>query len=198
VNTQVPLWDFAFSGKLAASAFPPEAYIAPAQKIFSIQILNLLWINVPAIVVIVTIYEVGNLGLVPKLRMRLSRRVSKSAATTTIKQELSAVAENFTQTMSGPLPRLIAIYKEALALSAKKFGLSFRESSTIRERIRFVQAVDPNPESSRLFSSLSLVVEDYLYAASFNQEKIRDAEDLLARLTTIYGSTASTREEGKE
>ena len=199
VNTQIPLLDFAFTGKLVASAVPPEAYYSPAQKFFSIDILNLLWINVPVIAAALTIYTASNLGLVPKLRTRLEKRAPKIAPTTTNEEELQSIVDNLSaQAISGPQPRLIAIYKEALGLAAKKFELSFKASSTIRERISLVRAADAGSESSLTFSNLSLIVEDYLYSASFNQEKTRVAEQLLSQLNSGYGPTANAQEEKKE
>ena len=192
VSVPVPLWDFAFSRKLAASVAPPEPYMTGGAAVFTVKLFNiLLWVNVPVFVVIVVTLEARRVRLISKLSSRLSSR--KREAT-----EISSIEEP--PSVSGPettlpaallfSPSLVETYRETLALAAKKFSLTFKESATIRQTIREVKALDKNPESARIFASISLIVEDFLYSESFDASKIEVARELLGRLRTLYEEQA--------
>ncbi len=177
VSISIPISEFGLSSRINASAIPLQPYIGRGSSTVSISILNPLEFALPVLVGGVVVYELQNLGIFQRKKQEKEEVGMKSLV-----QDLFSQAPD-----SKVVSKLAGIYKSALLLAVKKYNLRFMPSSTIREIISQVNTVAHDIGASE-FATISLLLEDFLYARSFDQERIKDAEIALDKLEKIWGA----------
>lgn len=178
IHLPIPISAFSYSNDIKVSTHPSQPFIKEATVATSMNLLNPLEFVLPLLVGGVLVYELRNLGILQRKHADHEEREEKEVDQT-VKNLLSqSVAEK-------TLPRLVSVYRSSLVLAAKKFGLKFPPSSTIRE---IVSQVSLSAQSSGMkeFDKISITFEEYLYAKSFDENQISIAEDALARLQELW------------
>jgi hypothetical protein len=175
LRVPVPIWEFSLSGQISIRADPAQPYFSQASIQTKAGLLNPLLIVLPAIGVGATAYEFKSLGLLR--RSGKGEAVSGIAALQTKAQVDSLAAlERLSEQSTG----MLSVYYAALALAQRRFGISFRDSDTLREIAAKVEKQRAN--EGGLFSSIVRATEDFLYAPGFDEGRAREAERRLADL----------------
>ncbi|MCL4519423.1 MAG: hypothetical protein M1587_09515, partial [Thaumarchaeota archaeon] len=151
--------------------------------VLSFGLFNWLWIILPGILVCVGAYEVNSLDLLPKVRFRSAQNGRKEQVETIASKTIGRVVPKYSESH-----KIISLYMEALGLIISRFGVSFPESSTLREisgQVTKIEGIDI--DSAVLFRDISLATEAYLYSKEFDENRIGDAEQKLAQLKRRLG-----------
>jgi hypothetical protein len=189
----VSIWDFAFGRNLTASVAAAQPYVSSGKVELKLSVFNLLWVFLPVLVLGITVYEARNLDLLPKLSMRLAKKPMEDEPKKN-QLESHSVDDFLNKTVANDTTRqshLIWIYKDALLLATNRFHIAFKDSSTIREIMNEVKALDILEDN---FYWISLIVEDYLYSKDFDESRVNEAEKMLAELKTVWNVGISKSE----
>lgn len=175
VRTTVPLSQF-LSSSVNATVTPIQAYINSGSSGVSMAIFNPLYVALPILFGSVLIYELRGLGIFRKK----SDDASEDHVRETVQSMLSQAA------VSQEVSRLVQIYSQALLLAVRKYDLRFLPSSTIREIMAHVNGASHGVGMNE-FTSISLTLEDFLYARSFDESRIKDSVEAFGQLEKIWG-----------
>ena len=178
-DVHVPVWEFGFAKNLSVSASPSQPYVSSGQMNVKLGLFNVLWIVLPGLGVVIGAYEVNSLGLFPKIGSR--RRGAKLSE--------EQVRKSVDETIGRIVPRdarphrMISIYRSALGVVVSRFGVSFKDSSTMREiSSRVAKLAGSDSETAGLFYDVSLAAEDYVYSDGFDEGRVEEAEEKLSEL----------------
>ncbi len=87
---------------------------------------------------------------------------------------------------------IVSIYNEAMMLAERKFQIRFRAGSTIREIYeQLKRRVDNSDKGVLPFAAISSIMEDYLYATTFDESRVQFAKEMLRELNKIWSSAPS-------
>ncbi len=205
----VPIWEFASNQNLSISATPPEPYLSSASFGIDLKVFNFLWIVFPGMGIGIGLYEGKNFGLLPKIKAWARkprfgfRKAEEPIRTVASRQELVQEPKSIDVLMQTLLlpkveriqSKIVVAYREALTLAASNFRFEFKESSTIREIIAQVKGIagDTGASGVELFASISLAMEDYIYAAVFDESREEEAKKSAAGLKLEWGGTAEDK-----
>ncbi|MDG6906668.1 MAG: hypothetical protein JRN20_12885 [Nitrososphaerota archaeon] len=177
-NVPIPIWEFSFAKNVSVSVLPSQPYVSSGRVEARLGLFNWLWIILPGILVCVGAYEINSLDLLPKLWSGRGQTSRKEQIETIVSKTLEMVVPKYSESN-----KIISVYSVALSLIVSRFGVTFYESSTIREisqQVTEVEGIDI--DSAVLFHDISLDMEDYLYSQVFDESRIGDAEQKLAEL----------------
>jgi hypothetical protein len=192
LSFKVPLTEFAFGKQVTVIASPIEPYFAIASNKVLLDLLNLILVAIIISVAGFGIYQARNLGIRPPKIMRRKQEESL-VSEPKIEHTIRVPWEPFSVPLLLPgawKSSIITSYVEALSLAAKKFGIQFARSMTIRETIDVVLQSDKGGKGSSLFSNIALATEDYVY--SRRKEHWRNDEvmvqDSLSKLRALWST----------
>ena len=185
----VPVTEFAFTKQISVTASPPQPFFTSTSTSLVLSLLNLLIVVVIVCVGVFGFYYARNLDIHLPRRNRKEETLVSETPLEEKKSEAShevlipSVVRFFLKS------RLISSYVEALSLAAKRFGIEFTKSMTIRETIDLVSRADKEGRGASLFSAIALTAEDYLYSKErpdWAIEKAKIIEGVLLKLKILW------------
>jgi hypothetical protein len=172
--------DFAFARDVTVSGTAPQPYVALGTITESIALFNVLIIILPVAAVGIVVYEADKLGAFEGLRGRKKGELETQLA------EAQAAPERRHAPGVEEGPEILQLYRRALSLASAKYSLGFAPSQTIREVISEVAAKEKGREVEA-FSGVLLTLEDFLYAADFDESRLKEARRSVAGLEEAWG-----------
>jgi hypothetical protein len=184
VPVSVPLTQFSLEAEAIVSANPTQPYIETVQTTRSIGIFNPIEVIVPAIIIDALIYEARNLELVSRKRVASTVNFFGNQLESIYKRRPSETSER--QSRGRRNSKILTIYRESIDLANKKFQTRLGESLTTRQAINEISKLDKGGSGAQAFSEIAKITEDFAYAETFDETRIKDAEKSLGDLKVAW------------
>ena len=168
--------EFAFSRSVTVTGVAAEPYFAGTRVVTSLGLFNILLIVLPVAGAVVAVYEAQSLGMI--------RREDEGEEGEEAARRVGTMSEPVEISTEG-VAEPVAIYRGALSLAQAALGLGFRKSQTVREIARVVEA--SGVKGLEGFSRIYYSVEDYLYSASFDNERLAELRSEMRKLEAEWG-----------
>lgn len=177
LSVPTSLLDFAFVGGLRVSAVPAQPYVAPGEVPARLGLFNLLIVVIPAIAIGAVGYGARSLGL-------LKGKPKYERVTTTLpSEEKTALLEP--TTLEKDMPRMLLLYLQTLRLATERFQINFGRNLTLREMAAKIGGV-ADQRGGSISAQILMMTEDFLYAETFNEARIKEAEGYAAELRELW------------